>query len=225
MSHDHDHDHHGRDHDDHDHPHGQRHPFQPDLEDGPYTWHMALTDAIEQLLLAKGILRPEQIRRTLEDIDSKSPALGARLVARAWVDPAFKARLLADVNAAAAELGIDAGPIPIRAVECRPGEHHVIVCTLCSCYPRLLLGAAPDWYKARAYRSRVVREPRAVLAEFGLELGPEVAVVVHDSTAELRFMVLPERPAGTEGWDEERLAALVTRDCLIGVARPTVPSA
>lgn len=225
MSHDHDRDHHGHDHDDHDHSPGQRHPFQPDLEDGPYTWHMALTDAIEQLLLAKGILRPEQIRRTLEDIDSKSPAHGARLVARAWVDPAFKARLLADVNAAAAELGIDAGPIPIRAVECRPGEHHVIVCTLCSCYPRLLLGAAPDWYKARAYRSRVVREPRAVLAEFGLELGPEVAVVVHDSTAELRFMVLPERPAGTEGWDEERLAALVTRDCLIGVARPTVPSA
>ncbi|BCX16343.1 MAG: thiocyanate hydrolase subunit gamma [Geminicoccaceae bacterium] len=225
MSHDPDHDHQGLDHEDHDHPPGQRHPFQPDLEDGPYTWHMALTDAIEQLLLAKGILRPEQIRRTLEDIDSKSPALGARLVARAWVDPAFKARLLADVNAAAAELGIDAGPIPIRAVECRPGEHHVVVCTLCSCYPRLLLGAAPDWYKARAYRSRVVREPRAVLAEFGLELGPEVAVVVHDSTAELRFMVLPERPAGTEGWDEERLAALVTRDCLIGVARPTVPSA
>jgi nitrile hydratase len=228
MSHDHDHEHEpdggGHEHHGHDHAPGG-HPFQPDLEDEPYTWHMALTDAIEALLLEKGIVRAEDMRRTLEDIDSKSPANGARLVARAWLDPAFKARLLADVNAAAAELGIDAGPIPIRAVECRPGEHHVIVCTLCSCYPRLLLGAAPDWYKARAYRSRVVREPRAVLAELGLELPEDVTVVVHDSTAELRFMVLPERPAGTEGWDEDRLASLVTRDCLIGVARPNPAAA
>lgn len=216
-------------HREHDHDHepgaGHRHPFQPDLEDGPYTWHMALTDAVADLLLAKGIVTPEELRRTLEEIDSKNPALGARLVARAWVDPAFKARLLADVNAAAAELGIDAGGIPIRAIECRPGEHHVVVCTLCSCYPRLLLGPPPDWYKARAYRSRVVREPRAVLAEFGLVLPEDVRVIVHDSTAELRFMVLPMRPEGTEGWDEERLAALVTRDCLIGVAVPRPPSA
>lgn len=215
-------------HREHDHDHepgaGHRHPFQPDLEDGPYTWHMALTDAVADLLLAKGIVTPEELRRTLEEIDSKNPALGARLVARAWVDPAFKARLLADVNAAAAELGIDAGGIPIRAIECRPGEHHVVVCTLCSCYPRLLLGPPPDWYKARAYRSRVVREPRAVLAEFGLVLPEDVRVIVHDSTAELRFMVLPMRPEGTEGWDEERLAALVTRDCLIGVAVPRPPS-
>lgn len=228
MTHHDEHDHDPRH--DHDHEHGEghthgpgeRHPFQPDLEDGPYTWHMALTDALADLLLEKGVITADELRRTLEDIDSKTPANGARLVARAWLDPAFKARLLADVNAAAAELGIDAGTIPIRAVECRPGEHHVIVCTLCSCYPRLLLGAAPDWYKARAYRSRVVREPRAVLAGFGLELDEGVKVVVHDSTAELRFMVIPERPAGTEGWDEERLAALVTRDCLIGVARPVV---
>ncbi len=216
-------------HREHDHDHepgaGHRHPFQPDLEDGPYTWHMALTDAVADLLLAKGIVTPDELRRTLEEIDSKNPALGARLVARAWVDPAFKARLLADVNAAAAELGIDAGGIPIRAIECRPGEHHVVVCTLCSCYPRLLLGPPPDWYKARAYRSRVVREPRAVLAEFGLVLPEDVRVIVHDSTAELRFMVLPMRPEGTEGWDEERLAALVTRDCLIGVAVPRPPSA
>lgn len=216
-------------HREHDHDHepgaGHRHPFQPDLEDGPYTWYMALTDAVADLLLAKGIVTPEELRRTLEEIDSKNPALGARLVARAWVDPAFKARLLADVNAAAAELGIDAGGIPIRAIECRPGEHHVVVCTLCSCYPRLLLGPPPDWYKARAYRSRVVREPRAVLAEFGLVLPEDVRVIVHDSTAELRFMVLPMRPEGTEGWDEERLAALVTRDCLIGVAVPRPPSA
>ena len=141
-------------------------------------------------------------------------------MARAWTDPSYRQRLLADVNAAAAELGIDAGGIPIRAVENRPGVHNVIVCTLCSCYPRLLLGPSPDWYKSRAYRSRVVREPRAVLAEFGLELPAETAVVVHDSTAELRYLVLPEQPAGTEGWDEAQLADIVTRDCLIGTARP-----
>ncbi|MCX8101201.1 MAG: nitrile hydratase subunit alpha [Geminicoccaceae bacterium] len=227
TTHDHEHDHHHHDGGDPGRGEGgpHRHPFQPDLEDGPYSWHMALTDAVADLLLAKGLIGADELRRTLEEIDAKNPALGARLVARAWVDPAFKARLLADVNAAAAELGIDAGGIPIRAVECRPGEHHVVVCTLCSCYPRLLLGAAPDWYKARAYRSRVVREPRAVLAEFGLNLPEEVRVIVHDSTAELRFMVLPERPAGTEGWEEDRLATLVTRDCLIGVARPRAPLA
>ena len=132
----------------------------------------------------------------------------------------FKARLLENVNAAAAELGIDAGGIPIRAVENRPGVHNVIVCTLCSCYPRLLLGPSPDWYKSRAYRSRVVREPRAVLREFGLELAAETEIVVHDSTAELRYLVLPERPAGTEGWSEAELAAIVTRDCMIGTAVP-----
>jgi nitrile hydratase len=204
---------------DHDHPH----PKQPDLEDAPLTYHMALTEAVTALLLAKGVFSRGELRRTLEVIDSRSPADGARVVARAWVDPAFKQRLLQDANAAAAELGIDdAGGIPIRAVENTPERHNVIVCTLCSCYPRLLLGPAPDWYKARAYRSRTVREPRAVLAEFGLELPETVAVVVHDSTAELRYLVLPERPVGTEGWSEERLAALVTRDCMIGTARPCV---
>ena len=133
---------------------------------------MALTEAVTDLLQAKGVFSADELRRTLETIDSRSPADGARLVARAWVDPGFRARLLADVNAAAAELGIDAGGIPIRAVANAPGVHNVIVCTLCSCYPRLLLGPSPDWYKSRAYRSRVVREPRAVLAEFGLELPP-----------------------------------------------------
>ncbi len=204
----------------HSHPHP---PKQPDIEDGPYSWHMALTDAVADLLLAKGVITADELRRTLETIDAAAPAQGARLVARAWCDPAFRARLLADVNAAAAELGIDAGAIPIRAVENRPDLHNVIVCTLCSCYPRYLLGAAPDWYKSRAYRSRVVREPRAVLAEFGLLLPDEVRIEVHDSTAELRYMVLPLRPAGTEGLDEEALAALVTRDCMIGTAVPLAP--
>lgn len=204
----------------HDHDHGAH---QPDLEDQPYTRYMALTEAVTALLQAKAIFTADELRRTLESIDSRSPADGARLVARAWLDREFRARLLEDVNAVAAEVGIDAGGIPIRAVANDPATHNVIVCTLCSCYPRLLLGPSPDWYKARAYRSRVVREPRAVLAEFGLVVPSDKAVVVHDSTAELRYLVVPERPAGTEGWSEADLAAIVTRDCLIGTAVPRLP--
>ena len=200
--------------------HDHDHPHRRDLEDAPLTWHMALTEGVAAPLQAKGVFSAEELRRALEMVDSRSPADGARLVARAWVDPEFRARVLQDVNAAALELGIDAVGIPIRAVANDATTHNVIVCTLCSCYPRLLLGPSPDWYKARAYRSRVVREPRAVLAEFGLELPAEVTVVVHDSTAELRYLVLPERPAGTEGWSEAELAAIVTRDCLIGTAVP-----
>ena len=205
----------------HDHDHPGR---QPDLEDLPYTRLMALTEAVTDLLLAKGLFTAGELRQALETIDSRSPADGARLVARAWVDDAFCTRVLADVNAAAAELGLDAGGIPIRAVANDASTHNVIVCTLCSCYPRLLLGPSPDWYKARAYRSRVVREPRSVLAEFGLELPAGKSVVVHDSTAELRYVVLPERPAGTGGWSEAELAAIVTRDCLIGTAVPKIPA-
>ena len=204
--------------------HGHDHrTHQPDLEDQPYTRYMALTEAVTALLQDKAIFTADELRRTLESIDSRSPADGARLVARAWLDREFRARVLEDVNAAAAEVGIDAGGIPIRAVANDPATHNVIVCTLCSCYPRLLLGPSPDWYKARAYRSRVVREPRAVLAEFGLVVPGDKAVVVHDSTAELRYLVVPERPAGTEGWSEADLAALVTRDCLIGTAVPRLP--
>lgn len=209
------HDHHHGDHGHH-HPH----PFQPDLEDGGYSYHQVMTEAVAELLLEKSVFSAEELRQTLESIDAKSPAFGARVVARAWVDSDFKARLLEDVNAAAGELGIDAGGIPIRAVENTDKVHNVIVCTLCSCYPRLLIGLPPDWYKARAYRSRVVREPRAVLEEFGTTIPAEMEVRVHDSTADLRYMVLPARPAGTEALDEEALAALVTRDCMIGTAVP-----
>ena len=200
--------------------HEHEHPAGHDLEDAPLTYHMALTAAVTALLQAKAVFTADELRQTIETIDSRSPADGARLVARAWIDPGFRARLLADVNAAAAELGIDIGGIPVRAVENAPSVHNVIVCTLCSCYPRLLLGPSPAWYKSRAYRSRVVREPRAVLAEFGLELATGLDVVVHDSTAELRYLVVPQRPDGTDGWAEERLAALVTRDCMIGTAVP-----
>lgn len=223
MAHDHDHEH-GHDH--HDHPHGQGHPphpFQPDLEETPLTHYQAMTQAVGDLLIEKGIITADELRAMLEAIDAKSPAAGARMVARAWTDSGFKASMLEDVNKAATELGIDAGGIPIRAVENTATVHNVIVCTLCSCYPRLLIGLPPDWYKSRAYRSRTVREPRRVLAEFGTTIPDDVEVRVHDSTADLRYMVLPARPTGTDGWDEEALAGLVTRDCMIGVALPTLP--
>ncbi len=207
-------------HHDHDHAHGHRHPFQPDLEDGDYSYYQVMTEAVIELLVGKKVITAEELRSTIEVIDSKSPVFGARLIARAWVDPAFKARMLEDVISAAGELGIDAGAIPIRAVENTTAVHNVIVCTLCSCYPRSLIGLPPDWYKARAYRSRVVREPRAVLKEFGTQIPVDVEVRVHDSTADLRYMVLPARPSGTGDLDEEALADLVTRDCMIGTALP-----
>jgi nitrile hydratase subunit alpha len=207
----------------HDHGHaGHRHPQQPDIEDRPFEYYQVMAEAVGELLIEKGVLRPDELRRAIEDLDGRSPALGARVVAHAWVDPGFKARLLENANVAAAELGIDAGAIPILAVENTATLHNVICCTLCSCYPRLLLGVPPDWYKSRAYRSRVVREPRAVLAEFGTRIPDDVEVRVHDSTADLRYLVLPVRPAGSETLNEEQLAALVTRDCMIGTAVPVL---
>ncbi len=205
-----------------DHPHADDdwpypHPKQPDLEDGEITELMVMTDAVTELMIDKGYFTADDMRRTLEVIDAKTPAEGARMIARAWLDPDFKARMLEDVNATADEMDIDSGVIPIRAIENTPDVHNVIVCTLCSCYPKHLIGMPPDWYKSRAYRSRVIREPRAVLKEFGTELPDDIEVRVHDSTAELRCMVLPMRPRGTEGMDEAALAELVTRDCMIGV--------
>jgi len=178
---------------------------------------MAMTEAVSELMIEKGYWSADDLRRTLEVLDSKTPANGARMVARAWLDADFKARMLEDVNAAAAEFDIDAGPIPIRAIENTADVHNVIVCTLCSCYPKHLIGLPPDWYKSRAYRSRTVRDPRAVLAEFGTAIPDDVEVRVHDSTAELRYMVIPLRPAGTGALDEDALAELVTRDSMIGV--------
>jgi nitrile hydratase len=177
--------------------------------------------AIEALLLEKGVLAEPEIQDRVSYMESRSPENGTRLVARAWVDPGFKARLLSDTKTTALELGIDAaGPVEFVVVENTPGVHNLIVCTLCSCYPRAILGRPPDWYKSFEYRSRAVREPRAVMREFGFEPPDGVEVVVHDSTADVRYMVLPMRPPGTEGLDEENLAALVTRDALIGVNIP-----
>jgi len=204
----------------HPHDHAHPHPTLPDEEER-LTYHQTMEVALRELLIDKGILTADELRRAIETMDARTPALGARIVARAWVDPVYKARLLADGAAAARELGIEMDATHLLVVENRAGLHNLVVCTLCSCYPRMVLGLPPDWYKSRAYRSRAVREPRAVLREFGTALPDDVEVRVHDSTADMRYLVLPERPAGTEGWSEERLAALVTRDSMIGVTRPT----
>ncbi len=208
----------------HDHDHSHAHPTLPD-QDGPLTDSQRLEIAVRELLIEKGLIAADEVRRVVEVIDSQTPALGARVVARAWVDPAYKARLLADGPAAVRELGIDMGTTKLVVVENTPQVHNLIVCTLCSCYPRPVLGLPPDWYKSGAYRSRAVREPRAVLAEFGTVLPEGVAVRVHDSTAEMRYLVLPMRPAGTEGLGEAELAELVTRDSMIGVSLPLRPAA
>ena len=193
--------------------------------------HQPLSDvalrsvAIESLLVEKGLLTAAAVRQQVNLMDARTPAAGARVVARAWTDAAFKARLLDDPRAALAEMGLN---LPeetphLAVVENTDEVHHLVVCTLCSCYPRMLLGRPPDWYKSLAYRARAVRDPRGVMAEFGAAPPPDAAVRVLDSTADLRYLVLPRRPAGTEGMTEDGLAALVTRDSMIGVAEALLP--
>ena len=176
-------------------------------------------EVLERRLHDHGHVDPEEISAAIASVeaasgDRPSPALGARVVARAWVDDEFRSRLLADPVEALAEYQPQA--VPIAVLEDTPAVHHVIVCTLCSCYPSGLLGNPPAWYKSFEYRSRVVREPRAVLTEFGMDLAPGVDLRVHDSTAERRYLVLPLRPSGTDGWTEDQLATLVTRNSMIG---------
>jgi nitrile hydratase alpha subunit len=207
----------------HEHDHGDhrhRHPYQ---KDHPVAAWERREAAIRGLLIEKGVFTAEQIHRKIEEWDRKSAADGSRVVAHAWTDPAYEARMLADANAATAELGIDTAGPKIVALKNTPRLHHLVVCTLCSCYPRMLLGLPPAWYKSAAYRSRAVSEPRQVLAEFGTVLAPDVELRVVDSTADCRYLVVPMRPAGTQGWDEKRLASLVTRDSMIGVAPALKP--
>ena len=176
--------------------------------------------AVQALLVEKGVVTADDVRAAIEDLESRTPALGARVVARAWTDPDFKRRLLADGKAAIAEfLEMDMGGPEIVALENSARVHHVVVCTLCSCYPKALLGPPPGWYKSLPYRARTVADPRSVLREFGLALDPSVEIRVVDSTADMRYIVIPERPPGTEGMSQEELASLVTRDSMIGVAR------
>jgi nitrile hydratase subunit alpha len=181
--------------------------------------------AMASLLVDKGVVSHQEIDEQVDRQRHEHAGLGARVVARAWSDSAFRSRLLADAGAACDELGIDTSAITqLDVLENTPSRHHVVVCTLCSCYPRPLLGEPPYWYKSAEYRGRVVREPRAVLAEFGLQLPDDTQIVVMDSTADRRFLVLPCRPAGTEDLDEERLAALVTRDSMVGVGHARTPA-
>jgi len=219
-------------HDEHEHSdeenHGHHHdhgPFQKDHDTGPASAYEVLEEAIRSLLIEKGVVTAQEIAAQVDLMDSRTPALGAKVVARAWVDPVFKRRLLKDTRAALSELGIDIGTLAeFCTVENTPKVHNVIVCTLCSCYPKMLLGIPPAWYKSLAYRSRTVVDPRGVLADFGVELQKDVEVRVHDSTADLRYIVLPMRPKGTRGWTEAELARLVTRDSMIGTAIVVAPS-
>jgi nitrile hydratase len=200
------------------HDHGHDHAHEPaTLGDEPPA--AAHARALEELLVERGVISRDEVRARVDWLASRTPADGARLVARAWVDDDFKARLLADARAATLELGLDPGPAPVVvALENTDDVHHVVVCTLCSCYPRALLGPPPDWYKSLPYRSRAVSDPRGVLREFGLTLEDGTDVRVVDSTADIRYLVVPRRPPGTETLDEDELAALVTRDSMIGVA-------
>ncbi|WIX77266.1 nitrile hydratase subunit alpha [Amycolatopsis carbonis] len=180
--------------------------------------------AVRELMVEKGLIGAGEVRAMIETLDAHEPSRGAALVARAWSDPGFKERLLADGTAAIVEFGIDNyDGTKLIVLEQTPDTHNLVVCTLCSCYPRPVLGLPPDWYKSRPYRARAVREPRALLAEFGTEVPDEVAIRVHDSTANMRYLVLPMRPEGTEGWSEEDLAELVTRDAMIGVTTAREP--
>jgi len=204
-----------------DHAHDDHAPVN-EHDNGPPSEYELMSRAMQEILEAKGVLTAEQIRRRMEQFEEDFPFRGSRVIARAWIDPEFRQRLLADGRAACAEMGVQLESERLIAVENTPDVHNIIVCTLCSCYPRALLGMPPTWYKSRNYRSRVVFEPRAVLKEFGTVLPEDVTVRVHDSNADMRYVVIPMRPAGTEGWSEEQLAGLLTRDTLVGVTVPCV---
>ena len=214
------------DHHDHDHDYGlspSGHPYRAD-DDVPLTYWQTMEIAVRELLVEKGITTAAEIANQIDVMDARSPAAGASVVARAWTDPAFRNRLLSDGSQASREMGFEVGPMKLIAVENTAQIHNVVVCTLCSCYPRNLLGLPPDWYKSRAYRSRTVKEPRKVLAEFGVTIPTTTKVRVHDSTADMRYIVIPARPAGTEGLSLDELSRCVTRDSMIGTGVATAPT-
>ena len=211
-------------HDHHDHLSPSGHPYRPD-DDHPLTYWQQMEIAVRELLIEKGVTTAQEVAAQIDAMDARNPANVAAVVARAWTDPAFREALLKDASAATREMGFDIGPMRLIALENTDTEHNIVVCTLCSCYPRNLLGLPPDWYKSRAYRSRTVKEPRKVLAEFGVILPDNTTVRVHDSTADMRYVVIPVRPAGTESWSAEDLAKLVTRDSMIGTGLPKSPDA
>lgn len=210
----------------HGHPHDHDHDHAPIVDpDRPVNEYEVLEQAVRELLIEKGLISANDVHSQIDATDSRNPALGAKIIAKAWTDPSFKARLLADARSALKEMDIETGNLAeLTVVENTPDLHHVVVCTLCSCYPRMILGIPPAWYKSTAYRSRIVAEPREVLREFGTELPDQTEVRVHDSTADMRYLVIPQRPAGTDHASEVELAGLVTRDAMIGTGHPKRPS-
>ena len=214
---------------DHDHDHGHHEDGSPlnyaddSRHDFSETDHYPLlVEAIRQLLIEKEIVKARDVQERLDFMDSRGVEHGARIVVKAWTDPDYKGRLMADGTAAVKELGIPMADLELVVVENTAETHNLIVCTLCSCYPRTILGLPPDWYKSKTYRSRAVNEPRNVMREFGTIIPDNVIVRVHDSNADMRYLVLPERPVGTQDWSEEQLTEIITRDCLVGVTVPTV---
>jgi hypothetical protein len=213
MPHDHDSGH------DHDHDHEEEHEALVVEDDAGNLEGQIIIDALQEILVAKGLLTHPEVTRQIAKLESPSVHQGARVIARAWRDPAYKRRLLENGKSAVEELGIAVGEAQIVVVENTASAHNLITCTLCSCYPRSILGQPPSWYISKAYRARTVREPRKVLAEFGLDLPETINLIVHDSNADMRYLVLPEPPTDADGRTEEQLAAMVTRDHMIGVAR------
>lgn len=203
----------------HSHDHDHDHPgTTPDVNETGYYELMA--EAMKEILIEKGVVKADDVRRNLEFLDSRDPAEGATIIARAWTDAAFRQRLLEDGTKAVEEMGFPMGDAELIVVENTDDVHNMIVCTLCSCYPRTILGLPPDWYKSKSYRARAVVEPRSVLKEFGTDLPADKTVRVHDSNADMRYLVLPQRPEGTDDWSAEQLAAVVTRDAMVGVTLP-----
>lgn len=230
MSHEHEHDEPGHDHDhdhDHGHSHGNGHKPHASLvieDEAGNIEGQIIIDALQNLLVAKNLLAHEEVTAEIQKLEAPGVHLGAKIVARAWKDDAFRERLLKNGKAAAAELGIKVGEAQLVVVENTPDLHNLVCCTLCSCYPRSILGQPPSWYISKAYRARAVREPRAVLSEFGLDLPDAVQLVVHDSNADMRYLVLPEKPDGAAGKSETELAEMVTRDNMIGVSKVGAPA-
>ena len=210
-------------HDNHDTLSTSGHPYRKD-DDTALSYWQVMEIAVRELLIEKGHITAVQVHDQINTMDARSPAHGAKVVAHAWCNPEFKLALLADATQASRDMGFDIGPMHLIAVENTASVHNVVVCTLCSCYPRNLLGLPPDWYKSRAYRSRTVIEPRKVLSEFGVDIAQDVQVRVHDSTADMRYIVLPAQPAQTRGLLENELAQWVTRDSMIGVGLPQAPN-
>jgi nitrile hydratase alpha subunit len=205
--------------------HNHAHDHTPIVDEEKPGYYEILVISVQELLIEKGLIAADDVRKQIELLDSRSPVLGQQLVVRAWTDPEFKKRLLENGNAAAEEMGITIyDNTAFTVLEDTPSLHHMIVCTLCSCYPRAVLGLPPDWYKSKQYRSRAVKEPRNVLAEFGTIIPDDIQIMINDSTASQRYMVLPLRPEGTENFSIDALEKLVTRDAMIGVTIPKINS-